>query len=246
MASWILIPAAPWGLMDTTGALTPTGLLAVLGGFGAGIAAQLYRYRRVSTPLQRQQSKVLALGFAGIVLVYLLAVGPFFLAPGVRTPGWPYLLYGLIWVPLLTRAAFGLLPLLIAFAVLRYHLWDIDVIIRRTLIYGGLTGALALVYVLIVIVLSPLLTAVTGRQQSELATVVSTLATAALFGPLRGAVQHAIDRRFFRHKYDAGRALAAFSSRVGDEVDVERLTHHLVDVVGETLQPAHVSLWLKK
>jgi type III secretory pathway component EscS len=175
----------------------------------------------------------------------VVAVAPYFIFPGVREPGWPYLLYGLIYVPLLTRLAFIVVPVIIGFAIQRYRLWDIDLIIRRTLIYGVLSTTLAVIYAGTVITLQPLFGAVTGQQQSELSTVISTLAVAALFGPLRGWVQQLIDRRFYRQKYDAGQALAAFSSSLANEVDVQRLTERLEDVIGRTLQPAHVSLWVK-
>ncbi len=245
MAAWLVVPEAPWGLLDATGAFTPIGLLAMLLGFGTGISAQIYRYRHISTPIQRQQGKLFAFGFGATFFGYVLAVAPYYLAAGVREPGWPYLLYGLVYVPLVTRAAFMVIPLIIGFAMLRYRLWDIDLIIRRTLIYGVLTSALALTYAAIVITLQPALGAITGQRQSALSTVISTLAIAALFGPLRGAVQHGIDRRFYRQKYDAARALAVFSSTVAEEVEVQRVSERLVQVVGETLQPAHVTLWLK-
>ncbi len=245
MVYWLVAPRSPWVLLDTTGALTPVGVVAALAGWGAGIYAQVYRYRLVSTSLQRQQAKVFAFGFGAAFGAYAAAVAPFFMLPGVREPGWPYLLYGLVWVPLLTRLAFALIPLIIGFAVLRYRLWDIDLIIRRTLIYSVLTTLLAAIYFGAIVVLQPLFTLVTGRQQSPLLTVLSTLGVAALFSPLRGAVQHVIDRRFYRRKYDASRALAAFNASVADEVDAHQLTHKLITVIGDTLQPAHVSLWLK-
>ena len=245
MVLWLFVPEAPWGLLDATGAFTPIGLLAMLLGFGTAIGAQVYRYRHVSTPVQRQQGKVFAFGFGTTFSVYVVAVAPYFIFPGVREPGWPYLLYGLIYVPLLTRLAFIVIPVIIGFAIRRYRLWDIDLIIRRTLIYGVLSTTLAVIYAGTVITLQPLFGAVTGQQQSELSTVISTLAVAALFGPLRGWVQQLIDRRFYRQKYDAGQALAAFSSSLANEVDVQRLTERLEDVIGRTLQPAHVSLWVK-
>jgi hypothetical protein len=245
MVYWLVAPHSPWVLLDATGALTPVGVVAALAGWGAGIYAQIYRYRLVSTSLQRQQAKVFAFGFGAAFGAYAVAVAPFFLLPGVREPGWPYLLYGLVWVPLLTRLAFALIPLIIGFAVLRYRLWDIDLIIRRTLIYSVLTTLLAAIYFGAIVILQPLFTLVTGRQQSPLLTVLSTLGVAALFSPLRGAVQHVIDRRFYRRKYDARRALAAFNASVADVVDAHQLTHKLMTVIGDTLQPAHVSLWLK-
>jgi hypothetical protein len=137
------------------------------------------------------------------------------------------------------------LPVATGIAILRYRLFDIDVVINRTLVYGSLTAALALVYVGMVVSLQALFRVLAG-QESQLAVVFSTLAIAVLFGPLRRRVQDFIDRRFYRNKYDAARTLAAFGSRLRDETELEVLTEDLVGVVQETMLPAHVSLWLRK
>jgi len=139
-----------------------------------------------------------------------------------------------------------LIPLSIGMAILRSRLWDIDILIRRTLVYSVFAGVLALIYFGSVVILQQAIRAVTGRQQPEIVTVISTLAIAALFAPLRRRVQNAIDRRFYRRKYDAAQTLAAFSATVRDEVDLNKLTERLIAVVEETMQPAHVSLWLRK
>jgi hypothetical protein len=132
-----------------------------------------------------------------------------------------------------------------AIAILRYRLFDIDVIIRRTLVYSVLTGMLALVYLVSVLVLQAVFGALLGDSQNSLVAVLSTLAIAALFVPLRGRVQALIDRRFFRRKYDAARTLSIFSARLRDEVDLDRLSDHLATVASETMEPTHISLWLK-
>ncbi len=137
-----------------------------------------------------------------------------------------------------------LIPLSIGVAVLRSRLFDIDVLINRTLVYGTLTVSLALVYVGSVLVLQRVFVFFSG-QGSSLAIVASTLAIAALFNPLRHRVQGFIDHRFYRSKYDAAKTLETFSAKLRDETDLDALSAHLAGVVSETMQPAHVSLWLR-
>jgi len=143
--------------------------------------------------------------------------------------------YDLIFLPI---------PLSIGIAILRYRLWDIDIIINRTLVYGTLTGILALVYFGLIVALQYLLRGIVN-QNNDVAIVVSTLAIYALFQPLRHRTQRVIDRRFYRSKYDAARILAAFSATLRSEVDLSQLSEQLVAVVQETMQPMHISLWLR-
>lgn len=131
------------------------------------------------------------------------------------------------------------LSLTVAVAVLRFRLYDLDVIVNRTLVYTLLTGALALVYLVTIVILQSLFAA-----QGEVATVLSTLAVATAFTPLRQRIQDIIDRRFYRSKYDAAMTLSRFAITARDEVDLQTITGALTDVVAETMQPAHVSLWL--
>jgi hypothetical protein len=130
-------------------------------------------------------------------------------------------------------------------AILRHRLYDIDVIIRRTLVYSMLTLLLALTYWGGVVGLQVVLRPISG-EGNDLAIVATTLVVAALFLPLRRLIQQFIDRRFYRRKYDAAKTLAAFSDHVRDEVELDRLAGRLVEVVEETLQPAHISLWLRQ
>ena len=134
------------------------------------------------------------------------------------------------------------IPPTLGTAILSAHLWDIDVIINRTLVYGALTASLALLYVALVIVLQFLLRGLTGGNQ--LAIVASTLAIAAMFQPLRQSIQTIIDRRFYRRKYDAARTLEAFTATLRNEVDLNHLREQVLSVVEETMQPTHASLWL--
>ena len=136
------------------------------------------------------------------------------------------------------------IPIATGIAILRYRLYDIDLIINRTLVYGALTALLVAVYVGSIVVLQGLLRALTG-QESQLAIVASTLVVAALFNPLRRRIQSFIDRRFYRSKYDARKTLQTFSAKLREETDLEALNNELVRVVRETMQPTHVSLWLR-
>jgi hypothetical protein len=212
--------------------------------FVLAVYSAIYRYRRVSGPAERQQTKWVIAGMLGTFLLFIpfTAVLLWF-PPATATP------QRLAFMILVFTPAYLLsymcLPLGVAFAVLRYRLWDIDVLVRKTLIYTVLTGLLALVFFGVVTLLSGLLSAVTG-QQSALAVVASTLVIAALFNPLRRRVQEGIDRRFFRKKYDAQQVLAQFALFARDETDLDALTGELARVIQETLQPESVSIWLRK
>jgi ADP-ribosylglycohydrolase len=138
------------------------------------------------------------------------------------------------------------LPIAVGIAILRYRLYDIDLVINRTLVYGSLTATLALVYFGGVATTQAIFRALTGQeQQPQLAIVVSTLVIAALFTPLRRRIQSFIDRRFYRRKYDARKTLEAFSAKLRDETDLEALNNEAVGVIRETMQPSHASLWLR-
>jgi hypothetical protein len=205
------------------------------GVFGSIAIVQIYRYRRVSTFAQRQQIKWVVLGIVAAAVGYCM-----FLVVN--------LLQGGILLSLLGYTAglllLALLLISIVVAVSRYRLYDVDLIINRTLVYGSLTALLVLVYVGGVTATQAIFRALSG-QGSTLAVVTSTLVIAALFNPLRRRIQSFIDRRFYRNKYDARKTLEAFSVKLRDETDLKALNDDLVRVVRETMQPSHVSLWLR-
>jgi len=211
---------------DLTSALDWFGSVLMFPLFFLVLGSQIYRYLRVSGKVERDQTKWFLFGLVVAVAFPLVARLFVTLPAEVEVTG------------------FMALPLGIGIGVLRYHLWDIDVIIRKTLVYAALTALLALVYFGSVILLQRLLGALTGIEQSPLAVVISTLAIAALFTPLRRRIQDGIDRRFYRKKYDAQRVLAQFAQTARDETDLDALTGELARVVQETLQPAGVSVTL--
>ena len=211
--------------------------LVVLGG-----GLHIYRYLRDSSSVERQQTKWILVG----ILSYVLAVIIWILIFGraVEIPaGTPRLVANFVgwYSDLLTILA---LPAALTIAILRYRLWDIDILIRRTLIYSTITALLALFYFGAVIALQQLFRLLTGAGD-DLAIIISTLALYAVFNPLRRRVQDAIDQRFFRRKYDAQQVLARFAATARDEVELEKLTGELLNVVNETMQPKSISLWLK-
>jgi hypothetical protein len=151
------------------------------------------------------------------------------------------------WQVGITLLAIGLVgtPIAVGIAISRHRLYEIDTLINRTLVYGALTAALALLYFGGIVLLQSVFVALTG-QQSTLAVVASTLLIATLFNPLRRRIQAFIDRRFYRRKYDARKTLEAFYAKLRDETDLDRLGVDLVEIVSETMQPAHASLWLRR
>jgi hypothetical protein len=234
-------PNGPPNLSRWTGLLLFLVPLLVVGSL---VYAQIYRYRRVSTPVERQQTKWIVFGTAAALLGFLL-LG--YLLPAILTVFMPFKNIGLLpYLIALTAIMLVLLliPLSLAFAILRYRLWDVDVIINKTLVYGLLSGILVAVYVGLILGLQALLHGIIS-QDNGVAIVISTLAIAALFQPLRRRIQKIIDRRFYRSKYDAAKIVAAFSATLREEIELSQLSEQLVAVVQETMQPTHVSLWLR-
>jgi hypothetical protein len=222
-------------LPGETGALLVLGLLLCLG------AGQIYRYRRVSTPIQRQQTKWVIYGFLLLIGVNQLFWQPYILIPALQQPD---SLYSLLAYPD-DFFVIGIVVVTLSVAILRYRLWDIDAIINKTLVYGLLTGLLGALYACLVIGLEALARAINEQATGQpVVLVVSTLAIATLFQPVRLRIQTLIDRRFYRKKYDAEKALVAFSTPLRNETNLEQIQEQLLAVVQETMQPASLSLWL--
>jgi hypothetical protein len=237
------LEALPW-LVDASYIILPLLPLCMF----ASAVSMVLRFRR-SRGEVRQQIKWVAFvaSFAGVLyliamisqLVFLVSVSE----SSGSVPQFPW------WAEVLFSAAvfgFAGVPVAIGFAVLKYRLYDIDLVINRTLVYGSLTAMLVALYFGSVAAIQAIFRALTGQtEQPQLAVVVSTLVIAALFNPLRRRIQSFIDRRFYRRKYDARKTLEAFSAKLRDETDLETLNNDLAEVISETLQPAHVSLWLR-
>jgi hypothetical protein len=214
-----------------------------LGALGTAIYSQGYRYRRTASSVQRQQIKWVVFGISAALAVFLdvsLTLGVFASKP--TSPG--ALLVYLIGDTLIGYLAILLIPISIGRAVLRYHLFAIDLIINRTLVYVTLTVVLAAFFEGTIVVIQYLLRLLI-HQESQIAVVASTLAIAAMFEPLRRRIQGVVDRSFYRRKYDARKTLEAFSARLRKETDLDALNDELIGVVQETVQPAHASLWLR-
>jgi hypothetical protein len=222
-------------------AYEPSTWLVYSGTMAAIVGFQVYRYRAVSNALQRQQTKWVVLGFAGLMLGILMWMTFYEIFP--LPEGRPRLIFNLLAVGLML-ALLASLPVSLGFSILRYRLWDIDLIIRRAMLYSALTLCLGAGYFVSVIVFQALLDAVAGAGQSQIVIVLSTLLQAALFDPLRRKLQDLIDRRFYRSRYDMARVLSGFGSRLRSEVDIDSLRDNLVAVVDDTLQPEWSSLWL--
>ena len=207
------------------------------------MAAQVYRYRRVSTPSQRRQTKWVVFGLAVALLGFM---GTILLSDIFSSQLDRIRLLDVLLDDVVISFFLLLIPVSIGVAILRSRLFDIDLIINRTLVYATLTGMLVALYFGVIVLLQRVFDFITGQeQQPQLTIVVSTLVIAALFTPLRRRIQSFIDRLFYRNKYDAEKTMEAFSSKLRKVTDLEALDADLVGVVTDTMQPAHVSLWLR-
>jgi hypothetical protein len=212
--------------------------------WGSTVGVQVYRYLRLYTYSERQQTKWLIFGVTLGLLINaaFVLVAHFFLGGTGPDSLYQLLVFNLGGLVLDLLIAFS-----VAIALLRYQLWNIDSIINRTLVYGSLTILLILIYVGLIIGLGSLVRLISGQAgQSPVIIVASTLVIAALFQPLRHRIQAIIDRRFYRRKYDAAKIVEAFSTTLRNEVDLNQLREHLTAVVQDTMLPSHISLWLRE
>jgi MFS family permease len=222
-------------LGEVAPALTPLSPWLLMASMLLATASLIVRYRRAQGP-ERQQLK----WFFG---AFLLVFGSLFITSAVGTVFGESRFSG-FWSSVVFPVTVLTIPIAIGIAVLRYRLYDIDLLINRTLVYGTLTALLAAAYVgaiaLLQVVLQPF------TQGSQLAVAASTLAVAALFQPLRARIQRVVDRRFYRSRYDAERTVDRFAGRLRDELDLAALSAELIGVVGETVRPARAGLWLRE
>ena len=222
---------------EVISALIDPGIAVIFAAIVLCVASLVFRYHR-ATGIQRQQIKWFAYAAAlngSLIAMDMLGLSDFLLSYSFGYALWT----------LLGTVAFASLYAAVGIAILKYSLYDIDILINRTLVYGALTVTLALVYFGGVATTQAIFRALAGQQQqTQFAVVVSTLLIAALFNPLRRRIQSFIDRRFYRSKYDARKALEDYSVKLRNETDLESLNKELVEVVRETMQLAHVSLWL--
>lgn len=238
---WLLVPGFPLTFADPYTVSFPS-FLVLMGWLLSTLLAQAYRFWQASNPFQRRQTKWVLLCMTTTIMTYgFYYVLSVFFSPFPQTLSTPGLFYAFLGVPLF-YLSLPISPLIIFRSMWRYHLFDMEMVINRVLVYGTLTIVLALLYAGSIFTVQYVFQNLAGS--SQLALIGSTLGIAALFHPLRTRIQHEIDRRFYRRKYDATRILAAFGATLQTELDLDQLSQNLLQVVRETMQPTHVSLWL--
>jgi hypothetical protein len=240
---WLGLPLIALGIGSVVMPMW-SGVLYLIWLVIAGYAV-IYRYRNISSLVERQQIKWVMLGLLGSMIVLVPNILGAFLLPPTQPGQVRTVFVFFIFIPVYVTAY--LLPAVsITVAIFGYRLWDIDIIIRKTLTYGLVVALLAIVYFGSVVVLQQIFSAFTASGSNDFITVISTLAIAALFVPLRNRIRDTIERRFYRSKYNAQLVIQKFGEVVRDETDLDQLTGELMHVVQDTMQPKSVSVWLKK
>jgi hypothetical protein len=244
VAAWLAFPQLPANLIYVDTWTANLGLsFAIYGAvYLSGAAAQVYRYMNVSGLVKRQQTKWIvwgvSIGVAGFVLYHLPVV--FF--PQLETNSLYHLRYIFIARPI-NYLLILMAPVGLTISILRFRLWDVDRLINRSLVYGLLSVILALVYLVLVVFLRSFLLGFTERT-STMSTIASTLAIAVLFTPLRSRIQSWIDLKFYRRKYDTEKTMERFRSSLRHRLDIDHLSHEIIRLVEDTVQPEHASLWI--
>lgn len=242
---WLFVPGlAPVNTLDFRVMPRTISLVFQFAFFIVMVAIQIYRYRYISTPVQRLQTRWVVLGLVMMIsIIFAVAFTGIFWKPVHASPTM-FALYLIIEIPFVLFSLL-LFPITVAIAIMRYHLWDIDALIRRTLVYSLLTGLLAVIYFSSVAVLQNVLNTGSG-QPGPFVIVGTTLLIYILFNPLRLRLQAIIDRRFYRQKYNAERALSEFAATARTETDLGVLANCLTSTIQETMQPSKSILWLEK
>ena len=245
--TFVTMAMQPGGVEGEPGTANPIGagfarplaavILLMILSFGGAIYSLFRRYRRADAR-ERLQLRWIAFGGVLFLGVYVLSL----VIPAVA--GWEEESTGADLAAYVSQFAFGALPIAIGVAILRHRLYDLGVVVNRTLVYAGLTATLAAAYLAVVLLLQLVLQPVT--EQSDLAIAGSTLAVAALARPARARIQALVDRRFYRRRYDAAQTIESFGARLRDQVELDAVSADLRAVVTDTMQPAHLSLWLRK
>ncbi|HRA55026.1 MAG TPA: hypothetical protein PLQ83_15300 [Thermoflexales bacterium] len=239
----VIIGLSQGGVLQIPPVLDALMMVGALGLFGGGLASQVYRYFRRSDAIEKQQTKWIIAAIGLFVLSVVVGLGNL-LVVGPQQRGMATELLGSIVLAPFFSLASATLPLSVGIAILRYRLWDIDVIVRRTVTYAIVSAALAVVYFGANIIAQGVIGAL-GGQRNEVAIVASTLAVAALFSPVRRRVQDAIDRRFNRQRYDADKVVADFAEYAAKETNLAALQARIVGVVAKTIQPKQVTMWVR-
>lgn len=212
--------------------------------FATGVYAQVYRYTHIKDAVVRQQTKWVVFGLSAVCIGGAIVNLPAIFMPSLLKHGVANFIYTMFNIPVLLFAWF-LLPLSMGISIIKYRLWDIDLIIRRTLLYAALTIALVALYFSGVVFLQALFQSVTG-QKREIAVIISTLVIAVVFNPLRTRIQKYIDRRFYHSEYNIQKAMEDFSAKLRNEVMLDQLITQLLGAVSDNMKPEHVSLWLRQ